>query len=471
MGLARPARWLALGLAGAGIFALVALLASRLDLGLAWGAMDLVPLLAVLAAWTAVPVAFVAGRRSRADEAKLSSDLDAVSRRLLRLEADVGGAPVLVSPISPIEEIVEDIGSLSRVVKDLAETAAGHERAIAALGHSGTAGQAESRAWEAPDVIIPPPPPPVIPSFFPVREPAPDRLEAPPAPPPPRPSHAGILEALDAGRLDLHVQPIVSLPQRQTRVYESFALLTSAEGDAFVPAEFLPALERLQKLPRLDQLVVTRAFDAARRARSGRRRVPVSCHLSGASLSDPVLVERLERMMEDGAGDARLVIEVTQQAWLAADPRVMRRLLGAGLSFALDQIEQFDLDPDMLVPAGIRYVKIPARTIMAAQDKPTSGRNVAASPELLAGSGVEIVASLVEDDSIVPELIDLRIPLAQGFAFALPSPVASVFGTDDGDAEAPGSAWSPAAGTETPEPSEPARPENRSFREFLRRAG
>lgn len=463
MGLGRPARWLAIGLAGAGCLTLSALAVSRFDPPFAFGLSDPVAGLAVLAAWLAVPVAFVAGRRSRADEAKLSADLDAVSRRLLRLEAGAGG---LGSPASPIEEIVEDIGSLSRVVKDLAEAAAGHERAIAALGTASAPGGLASEASPAERG----PAPPVIPSFFPVREPDPERAEfAAPAPavlPPARASHAGILQALEAGRIDLHVQPIVSLPQRQARFYESFALLQSDDGQPFVPAEFQPALERLRKLPVLDRLVVALSFEAAQRATAGRRTIPISCSLSAASLADPAFVAALEQMLEGEPADGRLVVELAQRTWLDADPRVLRRLQASGLSFGLGQIERFDIDPDALVPAGVRYVRIPARTIMDAQDKPSGGRNVAAAPELLAGSGLEIVAESVEDESVIPELIELRVPLAHGYAFALPSPVAAVFGSGEEDRESLASPGPASGARDGPEPGG-----YRPLREFLRRAG
>jgi cyclic-di-GMP phosphodiesterase, flagellum assembly factor TipF len=45
--------------------------------------------------------------------------------------------------------------------------------------------------------------------------------------------------ALDAGRVDLYLQAVVSLPQRRTQFYESFSRLRDATGRVLMPAEFL----------------------------------------------------------------------------------------------------------------------------------------------------------------------------------------------------------------------------------------
>src|SRR5579872_335758 len=49
--------------------------------------------------------------------------------------------------------------------------------------------------------------------------------------------------ALDAGRVDLYLQAVVSLPQRRTQFYESFSRLRDETGRVLMPAEFLSVAE------------------------------------------------------------------------------------------------------------------------------------------------------------------------------------------------------------------------------------
>ncbi len=48
-----------------------------------------------------------------------------------------------------------------------------------------------------------------------------------------------IREALTENRVDLYLQPVVSLPQRKTIFYESFSRLRDVSGRVLMPAEYL----------------------------------------------------------------------------------------------------------------------------------------------------------------------------------------------------------------------------------------
>jgi cyclic-di-GMP phosphodiesterase TipF (flagellum assembly factor) len=67
-------------------------------------------------------------------------------------------------------------------------------------------------------------------------------------PSPPRPTPQELLlqtirDALADNRVDLYLQPVVSLPQRRTAFYESYSRLRDPTGRIMLPAEYLPAAE------------------------------------------------------------------------------------------------------------------------------------------------------------------------------------------------------------------------------------
>ena len=107
--------------------------------------------------------------------------------------------------------------------------------------------------------------------------------------------------ALQDGRVDLHLQPIVSLPQRRVAFYEGFTRLREADGSILLPADFLEAARRARLLGVLDNMLLFRCVQIVRRLAERDRRVGVFCNISPNSLTDtqffPHFLEFMKRMI------------------------------------------------------------------------------------------------------------------------------------------------------------------------------
>src|SRR5262249_31733087 len=115
-----------------------------------------------------------------------------------------------------IQGVTNEIGELGGLVRQLAASVANHDDMLAMLRASHVAAaEAAKSAADAPRPasdethILPPPPPP--PSAGPSR------------------SHAHVLgairSAVDENRIDIYLQPMVTLPQRKVRFYEAVTRL------------------------------------------------------------------------------------------------------------------------------------------------------------------------------------------------------------------------------------------------------
>src|SRR5829696_247855 len=213
---------------------------------------------------------------------QLSSDLDVVSERLLPLEAErpppatTAPDPRLDDLSADVQEATAEIALLGEIVRDLAVAVAGHDRELAALKAAGERPVPAQR--EAPR----PTPQAAAPAPAPA-SPATRERPAPPigplpewtAPPDDRPGDAAVISAFEGDRLELHLQPVVSLPQRKVRFYEALARLRLDDGTLLVPAEILPVLERRGLMPDLDRKVLARsAARPSSPATSPRPRLP-----------------------------------------------------------------------------------------------------------------------------------------------------------------------------------------------------
>ena len=109
---------------------------------------------------------------------------------------------------------------------------------------------------------------------------------------------AAIRSAIEANRIDLHLQPIVTLPQRKVRFYEAMSRLRTQGGDVVLAAEFISQAEAGGLMPKIDNLVVFRCVQVLRRLLLKNREVGVFCNLSVATLTDAVVFPQLLEFLD-----------------------------------------------------------------------------------------------------------------------------------------------------------------------------
>jgi cyclic-di-GMP phosphodiesterase TipF (flagellum assembly factor) len=130
-----------------------------------------------------------------------------------------------------------------------------------------------------------------------------------------------VRDALADNRVDLYLQPIVSLPQRRTVFYESFSRLRDETGRVMMPAEYLSVAEPEGLVAAIDNLLLFRCVQIVRRLARQDRKVGIFCNISLASLSDegffPQFLEFLSAN-KDLAG--ALIFELGQAAFEQRGP-------------------------------------------------------------------------------------------------------------------------------------------------------
>jgi cyclic-di-GMP phosphodiesterase TipF (flagellum assembly factor) len=373
---------------------------------------------------------------------KVSSELDVLSSRLLRVEGRLSDSDRHAAPglSSAVAEVTGEIALLGGLVRDLAVTVATQDKDVTSLKD-----QVRRARDEAP-AAAPPLTPRAPARTPPSAEPEPGRRERPipsllpvqgalPAPPAVaeerRPGSevgdarriAAVMQAFENDRLDLHLQPVVSLPQRKTRFYEILARLRLADDTILVPAEFVPILERCDLAAELDRKVLTRAAGIARHLAGRGSETRVSCNISPASLDNGILraAGRVAEAYPDVAD--RLILELPQAVWrkLDADQAgTLAILRNKGVSFAMDRLTDLRLDPLALAERGVRFLKVPAEMLLEPQTARGLDIEISDLTAVRSRAGIRLIAERVEHEKDVPNLIDLDVPLAQGFVFAPP---------------------------------------------------
>jgi len=171
---------------------------------------------------------------------------------------------------------------------------------------------------------------------------------------------AAVAGAIDSQRIDLYLQPIVTLPQRKVRYYEAMSRLNAGNGEVVAAADFLPYAEAGSLLHKLDGLCVLRCVQVVRRLLLKNRDIGLFCNLSVATLTDAGFPQLLELIEANRAIAPSLVFEFTQNAVRGMGPmehESLAALAERGFRFSMDNLVDLRIEPRELTARGFRFVK------------------------------------------------------------------------------------------------------------------
>jgi cyclic-di-GMP phosphodiesterase TipF (flagellum assembly factor) len=357
----------------------------------------------------------------------LARQLAEFGRRLNAMDSKV--EQVLERSLATAQPLAAELEELSTLVQQLADSVAAHDVALGGAGAKRSTAPAidASAPGRLPDAGFTPPPP-----GAPV---------APPSPPTPAPVErpiaafsgldrdgiiAMIRNAIEASRLELFLQPIVTLPQRKVRYYEAMSRLKTENGDHVVAGDFLKYAEAGSLMPKLDHLTVLRCVQVVRRLLLKNRDIGLFCNLSGATLTDSGFANLLEFVEANRAIAPSLVFEFTQSAVRAMGPiehESLAALAERGFRFSMDNLTDLRVEPRELNERGFRFIKAPATLLLNRVGAASTDIHPADLSDLLGRFGIDLIAERIESESVVVDLLDYDVRFGQGFLFAPPRPV------------------------------------------------
>jgi cyclic-di-GMP phosphodiesterase TipF (flagellum assembly factor) len=397
---------------------------------------------------TALAVYNAVAARSR-DRAEVSDQIASISRSsadLARQLAEFGRHlgtvetkvdAVLDKALASAQPLAVEIEELSTLVKHLADSVAAHEAALAGLsGKQRIAPAAPASATAA---------------HAAASVPMPDPAAAPAAPTAGTIAAfngldqngivAAINSAIEGSKIELYLQPIVTLPQRKVRYYEALSRLKADNGDLVAAGDFLKFAEAGALMPKLDTLSVLRCVQVVRRLLLKNRDIGLFCNLSSATLTDSSFPRFLEFVEANRAIAPALVFEFTQGAVRAMGPiehESLAALAERGFRFSMDNLTDLRVEPRELNERGFRFIKAPAALLLNRVGAASTDIHPADLSDLLGRFGIDLIAERIEAEGAVVDLLDYDVRFGQGFLFSPPRPVRAeaLQGADAGKTDA-----------------------------------
>jgi cyclic-di-GMP phosphodiesterase, flagellum assembly factor TipF len=337
----------------------------------------------------------------------LAHQVAEMDRRLAGLESRFGSA--FDKTHAAVDPLLVDVDDLGRFMGQLAKTVANHEAVLKALDQGEPAEGSFAKAATAEAKLAP----------AAATDPATvgDSAEM----------LATIRDAIAAKRVELYLQPIVTLPDRKVSYYEATTRLRSKQGELLAEPDFISQAERGSLMPKIDNLAMVRSAQVVRRLLLKNREIGVFCNMSFSTLTDADVFPRvLEFLDANRAIAASIVLEFAQGALRAAgaaETESLAALAERGFRFSLDHVVDLGIEPRDLATRGFRFIKIPASLLLRRANVAALEVDPGDIADLLVRFGIDVIADNIENEVTVVELLDRDIRFGQGLLFSPPRPV------------------------------------------------
>jgi len=374
--------------------------------------------------------------------ADLARQIAEFGRRLAAVEGRVTSANS--TGADRIQAVIGEINELGGLVKQLAASVAGHEEMLASgvlVAASAPASKPDNEAQNEPpqtgdgSVAAAPAPSAAAAAPAPVTEPAPAANQTPLSP-----AQLGqmsslsqsqilvaVKNAVEENRLDLYLQPMVTLPQRKVRYYEAVTRLRDDKDQIITADDFVGVAEAAGLIGRIDHMVMLRCVQVLRRLMVRNKEVGVFCNVAAATLGNPAtFAQCLDFLEANRALAPSFVLEFKQSTFRNLGPTETEHLAALaqrGFRFSIDHVTDLRIEPRDLADRGVRFIKVPAALLLDQRNSSTSDIHPSDLSDLLGRYGIDLIAERIEGERAVVDLLDFDVRFGQGFLFAPPRPL------------------------------------------------
>jgi cyclic-di-GMP phosphodiesterase TipF (flagellum assembly factor) len=354
--------------------------------------------------------------------ADLARQVAEFGRRLAAVEGRVVSANS--TSADRIQAVAGEISELGVLVKQLAVSVASHDdmlssglpAAASAPAGKPAAGQQNELPLSAENTSIAPAA--VAPAVI---------TEAPAPSLSPAQILTAVKTAVEENRIDIYLQPMVTLPQRKVRFYEAVTRLRDDKDRLLAADDFIGVAEAAGLIGRIDHTVMLKCVQVLRRLMVRNKDVGIFCNVAAATLGNPAtFAQCLDFLEANRALAPSFVLEFKQATFRNLGPTETEHLAALaqrGYRFSIDHVADLRIEPRELADRGVRFIKVPAALLLDQRQTSASDIHPSDLSDLLGRFGIDLIAERIEGERAVVDLLDYDVRFGQGFLFAPPRPL------------------------------------------------
>jgi cyclic-di-GMP phosphodiesterase TipF (flagellum assembly factor) len=349
--------------------------------------------------------------------ADLARQVAEFGRRLAAVEGRVVSANS--ANADRVQAVAGEISELGVLVKQLAVSVAGHDDMLSAgAAAAAPAGRPDNEEQKEPplsgdDTSAAPAPASIAIEAAPLRSQA--------------QILAAVKTAVEENRIDIFLQPMVTLPQRKVRYYEAVTRLRDDKDGLLTADDFIAVAEAAGLIGRIDHMVMLKCVQVLRRLMVRNKEVGVFCNVAAATLAHPtVFAQCLDFLEANRALAPSFVLEFKQATFRNLGPTESEHLAALaqrGFRFSIDHVTDLRIEPRELADRGVRFIKVPAALLLDQRQSSASDIHPSDLSDLLGRFGIDLIAERIEGERAVVDLLDYDVRFGQGFLFAPPRPL------------------------------------------------
>jgi diguanylate cyclase (GGDEF)-like protein len=231
-----------------------------------------------------------------------------------------------------------------------------------------------------------------------------------------------IEQALETGQFALFAQNAFGLPVRTPVHSEVTVRMLTQDGEPIPAAQFLPMAARHGLIARLDCVVVEKLLDYLHR---GATALPVlALNIAARTIADPEATRRILGLLDARKNIAgRLIFEMTEfgamQDWTLAK-RFSLEVRQRGARFALDNFGMLQESLMLVNTLRPQYIKLSPGYSRELAGNADCRFLVASIIKIARTLDIGVFAQAVENEALVPLLLELGFSGYQGYAEELP---------------------------------------------------
>src|SRR5437879_7745619 len=179
---------------------------------------------------------------------------------------------------------------------------------------------------------------------------------------------AAVRSAVEENRIDIFLQPMVTLPQRKVRFYEAVTRLRDDRDQLLAADDFIAVAEAAGLIGRIDHTVMLKCVQVLRRLMVRNKDVGIFCNVAAATLGNPTtFAQCLDFLEANRALASSFVLEFKQATFRNLGPVETEHLAALAqrrFRFSVDHVTDLRIEPRALADRGVRFIKVPAALLL-----------------------------------------------------------------------------------------------------------
>jgi len=233
-----------------------------------------------------------------------------------------------------------------------------------------------------------------------------------------------IERAISKDQVDLFLQPVVALPQRKIRFYETFARIRIMK-DIYLPAtRYIDIATEKSLMHVVDNLLLIKGLQEVLKAAEGDYNRAFFFNIGSYTLRDQKFMgDLVEFISRNRMLAPQLVFELKQKDFISMTSDTYDLLEGLaklGCRFSMDDVKKLVFDFSFLSSRYVRFIKIDANIILKEIRKEGGVVRLKKFKAQMDRNGVDLIVEKIEKDKQLIELLDIDLDYGQGYLFGKP---------------------------------------------------